>query len=123
MSQKNILIADDNEHIRDAVACLLEDEGFGLLLARNGREALDVIHERRPELVILDVMMPELNGYEVCRIIKNDPILKSICVVMLSAKGQASEQDLGKEAGADHYIIKPFSALELIGTIKRILNT
>jgi len=123
METKKILIADDNENIRDALAYILEDEGYKLWMAKDGSEALREVKNVRPDIVFLDIMMPEINGYDVCRIIKNDPELKKTYVIMLTAKGQVAEQERGKEVGADEYIVKPFSPMEILTKIKRILAT
>jgi DNA-binding response OmpR family regulator len=122
MEKKKILIADDNENIRDALTYLLEDEGYALSMAKDGSDALKKAREFHPDILFLDIMMPEMNGYEVCRIIKNDPVLKGIYVIMLTAKGQVSEQERGKEVGADEYIVKPFSPMEILSKIKNILD-
>ena len=122
MEQKKILIADDNENIRDALTYLLEDEGYDLLLAKDGADTLRKVRERRPDILFLDIMMPEMNGYDVCRTIKNDPQLKSTYIIMLTAKGQVAEQERGKEVGADEYIVKPFSPMELLTKVKNILH-
>lgn len=122
MEKKKILIADDNENIRDALTYLLEDEGYALSMAKDGSDALKKTREFHPDILFLDIMMPEMNGYEVCRIIKNDPVLKGIYVIMLTAKGQVAEQERGKEVGADEYIVKPFSPMEILSKIKNILD-
>ncbi len=122
MKQKKILIADDNENIRVALTAILEDEGHTLWIAKDGAEALRKAREISPDILILDVMMPEMSGYEVCRTIKNDPNLKKTFVLMLSAKGQVSEQEHGKEAGADEYIVKPFSPVEILARINNYLH-
>ena len=121
MDQKKILIADDNENIREALTYLLEDEGYTLSLAKDGAEALRKVKEFRPDIVFLDIMMPEINGYDVCRTIKTDPSLKNTYIIMLTAKGQVTEQERGKEVGADEYIVKPFSPMEILTKIKNIL--
>ena len=121
MDQKKILIADDNENIREALTYLLEDEGYTLSLAKDGAEALRKVKEFRPDIVFLDIMMPEINGYDVCRTIKTDPSLKNTYIIMLTAKGQVTEQERGKEVGADEYIVKPFSPMEILTRIKNIL--
>jgi len=123
METKKILIADDNENIREALTYLLEDEGYKLWMAKDGAEALREVKNVRPDIIFLDIMMPEMNGYDVCRIIKNDPELKKTYVIMLTAKGQVAEQERGKEVGADEYIVKPFSPMEILTKIKRILAT
>jgi len=122
MDHKKILIADDNENIRDALTYLLEDEGYELLLAKDGADTLRKVRERKPDILFLDIMMPEINGYDVCRTIKNDPDLKSIYVIMLTAKGQVAEQERGKEVGADEYIVKPFSPMEILTRVKSLLQ-
>jgi len=119
---KTILIADDNDNIRDALTYLLEDEGYELLLAKDGADTLRKVRERKPDILFLDIMMPEINGYDVCRTIKNDPDLKSIYVIMLTAKGQVAEQERGKEVGADEYIVKPFSPMEILARVKILLQ-
>ena len=120
--QKKILIADDNENIREALTYLLEDEGYALSLAKDGAETLRKVREVLPDILFLDIMMPEINGYDVCRAIKTDPSLKGIYVIMLTAKGQVVEQERGKEVGADEYIVKPFSPMEILTKIKTIFN-
>jgi DNA-binding response OmpR family regulator len=122
MDQKKILIADDNENIREALTYLLEDEGYKLWLAKDGADALKKVREFKPDVLFLDIMMPEINGYDVCRKIKADPELKNIYVIMLTAKGQVAEQERGKEVGADEYIVKPFSPMEILAKVKSILH-
>lgn len=122
MSQKKILIADDNENIREALTYLLEDEGYSLEIAKDGAETLKKVREFRPDVLLLDVMMPEVNGYDVCRKVKNDPDLRTTYVIMLTAKGQAAEQERGREAGADEYVVKPFSPMDIRSKIMNILG-
>ncbi|HEX9021529.1 MAG TPA: response regulator [Nitrospirota bacterium] len=122
LSLKKILIADDNENIREALTYLLEDAGYRLWLAKDGADTLRMAKEVLPDILFLDIMMPEINGYDVCRAIKSDPALNHIYVIMLTAKGQASEQELGKAVGADEYIVKPFSPMEILSRIKNILE-
>jgi two-component system, OmpR family, alkaline phosphatase synthesis response regulator PhoP len=122
MDTKKILIADDNQNIRDALTYLLEDEGYELLLAKDGAETLRKVRDLRPDLIFLDVMMPEINGYDVCRTIKTDPLLKNTYVIMLTAKGQVAEQERGKEVGANEYIVKPFSPMEILAKVKSIFR-
>lgn len=122
MEQKTILIADDNENIREALTYLLEDEGYKLWLAKDGADALKKVKEFKPDILFLDIMMPEINGYDVCRAIKADPELRSTYVIMLTAKGQVAEQERGREVGADEYIVKPFSPMEILAKIKNLLR-
>jgi two-component system, OmpR family, alkaline phosphatase synthesis response regulator PhoP len=110
MSQR-ILIADDESHIRVLMEQTLEDledEGVELLIASNGAEALAMIQSELPELAFLDVMMPKMNGFEVCSAVKNDPKLRNTFIVILTAKGQEFDIQQGKEVGADLYLTKPF---------------
>jgi DNA-binding response OmpR family regulator len=122
MEQKKILIADDNENIREALTYLLEDEGYKLWLAKDGADTLRKVTEVHPDILFLDIMMPEINGYDVCRTIKNDPNLKKTYIIMLTAKGQVAEQERGKAVGADEYIVKPFSPMEILTRIKNVLD-
>jgi DNA-binding response OmpR family regulator len=92
-------------------------------MAKDGAETLTKVREVHPHILFLDIMMPEINGYDVCRIIKNDPELKRIYVIMLTAKGQVAEQERGRASGADEYIVKPFSPMEILAKIKDILKT
>ena len=123
MTQKKILIADDNENIREALTYLLEDEGYKLWMAKDGAETLEKARDVRPDILFLDIMMPIMNGYEVCRVIKSDPELKNIYVIMLTAKGQVAEQERGRSVGADEYIVKPFSPMEVLARIKKIFES
>jgi two-component system alkaline phosphatase synthesis response regulator PhoP len=124
MSQK-ILIVDDEPHIRLLLEQTLEElegEGVELLMAANGEEALELIRSERPQVVFLDVMMPRINGFDVCQMVKQDPSLKDTTIIMLTAKGQEFDKQRGQEVGADLYITKPFDpdvlttkAVELLG--------
>jgi DNA-binding response OmpR family regulator len=120
---KKILIADDNENIREALTYLLEDEGYKLWLAKDGADTLRQVREIRPDILFLDIMMPVMNGYDVCRAIKTDPALQDVYVIMLTAKGQVAEQERGKEVGANEYIVKPFSPMEILTKVKTILDS
>jgi len=116
-----ILIADDEPHIVAALEFLLVQSGYEVDVARNGDEALSQIRSGRPDLVLLDVMMPARSGYEVCREVRATPELAGTKVVMLSAKGAQGDVGRGMEAGADLYITKPFSNRELIDKIRQLL--
>lgn len=114
---KTILIVDDEVHIRVLMEQILEDledEGVELLTATNGVEALDLIHAKKPDLVFLDVMMPKMNGFEVCQAVKQDAALQDIYIIMLTAKGQEFDQKQGEEAGANLYMTKPFDPDEIL---------
>jgi len=120
-----ILIADDVPFIRELIGESLEElveQGARLLFADNGRNALDMIVRERPELVFLDVMMPEMNGFEVCTAVKRDRGLRGVRVVLVTAKGQGRDVDLGYGAGADYYITKPFTPTEIMKAAREMLG-
>ena len=122
---KKILIADDEPFIRTLLEQTLEDfedEGVILLMARNGKEALRLVQTENPDLVFLDVMMPHLNGYEVCRRIKEDAELSSTYVILLTARGQEVDRVRGIDVGADEYITKPFDPDDIIQRTQEILQ-
>ncbi|MBD1845593.1 response regulator [Cyanobacteria bacterium FACHB-63] len=116
MLQK-ILIADDEFHIRlllEQTLEELEDQGIELLTATNGREALEIIQTELPQLVFLDVMMPHLNGFDVCATVKHELNLQDVYIIMLTAKGQEFDRQKGIEVGADLYMTKPFDPDEVL---------
>ncbi len=117
-----ILVAEDEKDIRELIAFTLRFAGFDVLLATNGAEAVEVAEAERPDLVILDVRMPRMSGYEACRRLKENPQTASLPVVFLSAKGQDSEIQQGLASGAEEYILKPFAPDELIQQVRSILN-
>lgn len=108
---KKILIVDDEPHIAQLIEQTLEeleDEGVELFVSSNGQDALEIIERERPELVYLDVMMPRMNGFDVCETVKKTWQMEGITIVMLTAKGQEVDRQHGEAVGADHYITKPF---------------
>lgn len=117
-----ILVAEDEKDIRELIAFTLRFAGFDVLVATNGVEAVEVAEAEKPDLVILDVRMPRMSGYEACRRLKENPQTASLPVVFLSAKGQDSEIRQGLESGAEEYILKPFAPDELIQQVRDILN-
>ena len=119
---KRILIADDEPYIVTALEFLLKNNGYEVQVARNGDEALALMGNAPPDLVLLDVMMPLRSGYDVCRQIRRQTELRAIKVVMLSAKGGQADVQKGLEAGADLYITKPFSNRELLDKISAVLS-
>ena len=119
---KKILVADDEPNIVTALEFLLQRQGFEVQVARNGDEALSLIESARPDLVLLDVMMPLKSGYEVCQRIRERPDWGHIKGVMLSAKGRDAEVARGLDLGADLYVTKPFSTRDLVGKIKGLLG-
>lgn len=117
-----ILVVEDSATQRQMIADFLEDSDFQVKIARNGVEALQRLRDSSPDVVLLDVLMPEMNGYEVCRRIKNDPKTQDIPVIMCSAKITQVDRYWGMKIGADAYIGKPFKQNELIETIERFLD-
>jgi two-component system, OmpR family, alkaline phosphatase synthesis response regulator PhoP len=118
---KKILVADDEPNIVTALEFLLQRNGYEVQVARNGEEALQLIESGRPDLVLLDVMMPVRSGYEVCKRIRERADWGHIKIVMLSAKGRDAEVAKGLAVGADVYVTKPFSTRELVDKIKALL--
>ena len=116
-----ILIAEDERDIRDLVAFTLRFAGHEVFAASNGEEAVDMAPKVNPDLILMDVRMPRMTGYEACKAMKANPDLKDIPVVFLSAKGQESERQQGLEAGAEDYLLKPFAPDQLTLHIKTIL--
>jgi len=122
LDNKKILIVDDEKSICMGLAMCIKTAGFEPFTADNGSDALRLVEKHRPMLIILDVMMNGLSGLEVCQILRKNPQLNGIKIIILSAKGQLSEQEEGIEAGADYYITKPFDYKELINIIKQLLK-
>ena len=117
-----VLIVDDEPNIVVALEYLMRQNGFDVRAARNGVEALALLGEFRPDLVLLDVMMPRRDGYQVAQTIRDTPALAGTRIVMLTAKGRETEISKGLAVGADAYITKPFSTLELVEQVKRMLD-
>jgi two-component system alkaline phosphatase synthesis response regulator PhoP len=117
-----ILIVDDEKDIVDLVAYNLEKEGYETLKALDGEKALQLVRTKTPDLVVLDLMLPGIQGLEVCKRIRKDPETASISIIMLTAKGAEIDKIVGLEVGADDYITKPFSVKELLARIKAVLR-
>jgi CheY-like chemotaxis protein len=117
-----ILIAEDERDIRDLVSFSLKFGGFEVVQASNGQEAIERAQVEMPDLILMDVRMPKMTGYEACKALKALPAMRHIPVVFLSAKGQESEIQQGVEAGAEEYILKPFAPDELTKQIKAVLE-
>lgn len=123
MEQK-ILIVDDEPHIRMLIEQTLEeleDDGVEFLTAENGEIALEIIQQQKPQLVFLDVMMPKMNGMEVCRKVKKELLLNDVFIVLLTAKGQELDRQKGHEVGADVYMTKPFDPEAILNKAKEVL--
>jgi two-component system alkaline phosphatase synthesis response regulator PhoP len=118
---ERILIAEDEPDIRELISLALQFNGFEVISASDGAEAVELASNNSFDLIMLDVRMPRLTGYEACRQLREMETTKEIPIIFLSAKGQEAEVDEGLEAGADRYILKPFAPIELANEIKQIL--
>ena len=124
MEQK-LLIVDDEAHIRMLIGQTLEeleDEGVNFFTAENGEQALEIIQQEKPQLVFLDVMMPKMNGMEVCRRVKKELGLNEVFIILLTAKGQELDRQKGQEVGADVYMTKPFDPEAILSKAKEVLG-
>jgi len=119
---KKILIADDEPNIVISLEFLLKREGYDVVVAHNGAEALEQVRAERPDLAILDVMMPARNGFEVCQDLRQDPKFRDLRIMMLTAKGRDTEVSKGLALGADVYMTKPFSTRELLAKVNALLE-
>lgn len=122
MSKKLIYVVDDEIHIGELVKYNLEKNGYDVIVFENGESLLEYIKERIPHMILLDLMLPGIDGLDVCRILRSDEETKNIPVIMLTAKGEEFDKVLGLEIGADDYLSKPFSIRELIARIKAIFR-
>lgn len=119
MSAGKILVVDDDQNICELLRLYIEKEGFEVRIANDGRRALEIFEEQNPDLIMLDIMLPELDGWQVCREIRK----KSQCpIIMLTAKGEVFDKVLGLELGADDYVVKPFETKEVVARIKAVLR-
>jgi DNA-binding response OmpR family regulator len=119
--KKQILIADDEKHIIDLMKIILQEK-FEILTAENGQEVMELLKTNKPDLLILDVMMPEVNGFEVCEQLKSNSKTKSLKIVMISAKAQEKDIVQGLKLGADYYMTKPFDPIIFDKKINEIIN-
>jgi len=122
VSKGKILVVDDEINITQILEFSIGAEGYEVIAAQNGEEAIDKARREQPDLIILDIMMPIIDGYEACRILKANPLTKNIPVILLTAKGRDIDKRLGYEVGATDYIIKPFSPNKLIDRIHKLLS-
>lgn len=118
----SVLVVDDEPNILLSLEFLVRQAGFDVRVARDGEAALSAIAENQPDLVLLDVMMPNRDGYDVCQTIRADPRLKDVKIIMLTAKGREVEREKGIALGADDYITKPFSTREVIEKVRQYLG-
>ena len=122
MNSKKILIVDDEVDLVETVRFPLEMEGYHVLISYNGEDALNQARKENPDLILLDLMLPKLDGYKVCRLLKFDDRYKHIPILMLTAKTQERDKALGMETGATEYITKPFEMDDLLKKVKAYLN-
>ena len=122
MAKKRILVVEDDRDINELIRYNLEREGFEVLSLFDGSEAVDVAASRKPDLILLDLMLPEVDGLEICRQLKGDPVTSAIPLIMITAKGTESDVVIGLSMGADDYLPKPFSPQILMARIKAIFR-
>jgi two-component system alkaline phosphatase synthesis response regulator PhoP len=122
MAKGKILVVDDEIYIVHILDFSLGMEGYEVITALDGEQAVERAQAEKPDLIVLDIMMPKLDGYETCKILKGDPATRDIPVILLSAKGRNIDQKIGFEVGADDYITKPFSPRKLVERINGILG-
>jgi two-component system phosphate regulon response regulator PhoB len=122
VARATILIVEDDENIQQLVGYNLAKAGFHVLYAENGEQALASVKRELPDLMVLDIMLPSLNGFEVCKILRKDPQTKALPIIMLTAKGEENDVTAGLDLGADDYITKPFSPKILVSRIKAALR-
>ena len=120
--KKRILVVDDNPHLVDLLRIRLEYSGFEVLTAFDGKEGLDKARNDNPDLIILDVMLPKMNGYKVCRLLKFDQKYKHIPIVMLSSRAKESDAAIGIQTGANEYVFKPYDQKKLIEIVNKYVN-
>jgi two-component system, OmpR family, alkaline phosphatase synthesis response regulator PhoP len=118
-----VLIVDDEQNIVISLEFMMKREGYEVSIAQDGQEAIEMIRAEMPDLVLLDVMMPKKSGFEVCQEVRADPGLRSVRILMLTAKGRETEVAKGLAVGADAYITKPFSTKELVERVRAMLAT
>ncbi|MFW6324083.1 MAG: response regulator [Desulfovibrionales bacterium] len=122
MSRQRILIVEDEEDIRNLLAYNLQSAGFDVTTSENGKEALELAAKHGPDLVLLDIMLPGMDGFEVSRELKSDPGMKNTPVIMLTARGEEVDRIVGLELGVDDYVVKPFSPRELVLRVRAVLR-
>ena len=123
MTQRTILVVDDEPFICRSLTFVLRKDNYKVIEARNGEEALAAIREHKPDLVFLDVMMPKLNGFQVTQQVRSDPELAGVKIILLTAKGQECDREVGKTAGANDYMTKPFSPTKILDRAREILGS
>lgn len=122
MAEEKILVVDDEEHIAELITYNLQSSGYKVICANNGIDAVKLAKQEKPNLVLLDLMLPGMDGYDVCKSIRMEKELANISIIMLTAKSEEVDKILGLELGADDYITKPFSIRELMARVKAVLR-
>ena len=122
MAQEKILVVDDESHIVELISYNLNSAGYKVVTANNGLDAVKIAIEEKPALILLDLMIPGMDGFDVCKEIRGNKELKGTSIIMLTAKGEEFDKILGLELGADDYITKPFSVRELLARVKAVLR-
>jgi len=122
MADKRILVVDDEAQLLEMVKMRLEANGYEVITADDGQEGFEKAKNERPDLIILDLMLPKMDGYKVCRLLKFDEKYKAIPIIMFTAKGEESAKQIGEEVGANAYITKPFEPQALLEKIKELLG-
>lgn len=122
MAQEKVLVVDDEAHIVELISYNLSAAGYSVITANNGIDAVKMAKDEKPRLILLDLMIPGLDGFDVCKEVRGDKELKNTSIIMLTAKGEEFDKILGLELGADDYITKPFSVRELLARVKAVLR-
>lgn len=122
MSRGKILVVDDEEYIQHILNFSFGAEGYEVITAADGEEAIKIAKTQKPDIIVLDIMMPKMDGYEACKKLKADPQTRGIPVILLTAKGREVDRKLGSQVGADDYVVKPFSPGRLIERVEGIMK-
>lgn len=122
MEQSKILVVDDSPTIVEVIKTMLEGAGYEIITAADGLEALNIARKEKPDLIVLDIMLPKMQGYQVCRLLKFDENYQNIPILMLTAKTEESAKMTGLKTGADEYLTKPVKSDELLNVIRELLN-
>jgi two-component system alkaline phosphatase synthesis response regulator PhoP len=122
MARAKVLVVDDEEYIQHILNFSFCAEGYEVVTASDGEEGVSKARDEKPDIIVMDIMMPKMDGYEACKQIKTDPQTKDIPVILLTAKGRDADRKLGIEVGADDYVVKPFSPGRLIERVEGIMK-
>jgi len=122
MARAKVLVVDDEEYIQPILNFSFGAEGYDVVTASDGEEGVSKAKDEKPDVIVMDIMMPKMDGYEACKQIKTDPQTKDIPVILLTAKGRDADRKLGSEVGADDYVVKPFSPGRLIERVEGIMK-